>query len=250
MRTLLIITCILYYFAIGYAMAASVKSAPAVKPPAVTKAVPPPPKTHKIDVPLQFRQPWYSVKHVLKNANPGDTVVLIITGQGGYVYLLADVVVSIRDAQARGIKVVGRVVGPAYSAHAILTCHLDKVYLEDTGALMFHGAGYTKRFTSWLQYRADSEIDPASASQIKALFKRCEGRVLTAEQLKLIDSGKELYITPAKGGVKVHIVEPNDGILAGISYAATSFLELLIDIVIYSLLFATGIAILRYGWKI
>lgn len=71
----------------------------------------------------------------LQNTKPEDTVTLVMAGYGGEVetyLMLAD---AVQNAPA---KVIGRVVGPVFSAHAMLTCVVDEIHIKPHSFLMFH----------------------------------------------------------------------------------------------------------------
>lgn len=117
------------------------------------------------------------------------TVIFEIQGYGGSVQELARVVNAIKYAEANGVKVVGNVVGAAYSAHAIFTCALDSVVIRPTGSLMFHPAARLDSFMDvpYNVHGIELNDEPVVVSTLAMCVQK---KILTMEDIKEIAAGK------------------------------------------------------------
>lgn len=145
---------------------------------------------------------WDNLILVLKSGEI-KSLVLNVRGQGGSIDKQFAVSRAIEDAQKQGIKIHMNVIGPAYSAHAFLTCYVDKkdLTIEPGAGLMFHQAyGFGDFIFGLISYKSTS-LDPLQQNMINYTYKKCiENGELTQLGVDSVNAGKEIYIVMNAAG--------------------------------------------------
>lgn len=197
--------------------------APFISPPPkdITVAIP---KTFYVleDVQL-FEKISFNLRHT-KELDIGK-VTFLVQGQGGVALYGQELMKAIKAAQENGAIVNMRVIGPAYSMHAYITCVANKVELEDGAAVMFHGIATQNSFLYGLIQYEDRNQDPSTVAEQDWFFRECKktGR-LNDEQITAIKEGKTVTIARFDNELVTTIESSDDGYFA----AANQLLEALI----------------------
>lgn len=176
-----------------------------------------------IVVPESFLEPgdldmWAQINVALRtDSNPDTTFTLEVQGEGGDALALNQTIAAIEYAKLRGSKIKMIVIGPAYSAHALLTCYADNLFLSPNGSLMFHD------MKSWSQVgpftvASDSGMDINMQVLENGMLNQCiNSGVLSKNETIDVLNGKEVSILPDNS----HVERPNR---YGFMFTVDSFL--------------------------
>ncbi len=157
-----------------------------------------PPVAAVVTVPMLFdgsnEAYWADLGTTLTLYN-GKFVVIKVSGFGGIAIEAFKFYKDIEETRANNVSVIMRVTGPAYSAHAFLTCFASTVILEPGASLMFHSASSENSFLFGLIKYKDDSIDPTTDNMQNYMLDSCvkTGR-LTSEDVNSIKNGKDILI--------------------------------------------------------
>ena len=194
---------ILILLAVGLLLSFPVKAAPITGTIAdIQKALTP--TAIVLDVPETFQSDdpvWLKYGQALREM-PIDHWTFRITGYGGSVMDANRFISSIEDAQKQGKTVDMDVVGPAYSAHAIITCYADNVNLREGASLMFHSVSYVNSvFFGLIQY-GESNIDTATSAVQDRIFNQCVKKgILSKEDVAFIKNDGDVTLSKIDGKI-------------------------------------------------
>lgn len=143
---------------------------------------------------------WSVLEQIIVGTD-AKVVELEWQGFGGYVVVGGSFINSIKLAQAKGTKIVIRLIGPAYSMHADVACYADKVIFEDVGSLNFHSTKIVSGANEPARYITPN--DGADFYEEMALFKQCESKGFLTENLinEIVVNHNMIMVT--KDGVAV-----------------------------------------------
>lgn len=95
-----------------------------------------------------------------------------------------------------GKKVVAKIVGPSYSAHAYLSCFADKVEFTDGGSLMFHSVYVKDSILFGLIEYNNFDTDFSQKILVNSMIKQCEKvGLINAKDIAVINNGRDVTVT-------------------------------------------------------
>lgn len=79
-------------------------------------------------------------------------IYLELRGFGGYTTYLDDFLYSLDKAKKQGKVIIGIISGETVSAHAILSCYMDRLIITNRGSLLFHSVGVYDQEGNFIKY--------------------------------------------------------------------------------------------------
>lgn len=169
-------------------------------------------------------------------------IVLYITGVGGAGLSGQNFISLLQEAKATGHKIEMRVVGPAYSMHAFITCFASKLTITQGSFLMFHNGSVSVSLLHGLIKYQDASPDVDMIIMQNYWLKQCEqSKVLTPEDSKIIRNGGQVYIFVDEAGIPHSIqvkYDPDQNI---------SLINQVIQLIVLLVLIFDGIFFLAWG---
>lgn len=175
---------------------------------------PPQPKAIVLDVPESFvgenNNIWIRYGQALREMDIQQWTFKV-TGYGGNVLDANRFIKEVVSAQQNGKKIIMDIVGPAYSAHAIITCYADTLIVEPGASLMFHSMSYDKSYLFGLIEYNSSELDPSSQVLQDNLLSHCVSvGLLTTQDVKYLQTDGDIVISYKDDKmVKVYSKDPD-----------------------------------------
>lgn len=159
-------------------------------------------------------------------------VILRIQGLGGIMLSANNLAHAIQSAQKDGVIIDMEVIGPAYSAHAYITCFSNKTTIEEGASLMFHGAGHGDSILFGLIQFTSRDLDAASKASEQYMLQQCKTKgVLTDQNIVDINNNKEVTISKLDGKLIIDTRDASDSLAKVASEFVVSFMLLLVLIV-------------------
>ncbi len=106
------------------------------------------------------------------------------------------------------------IIGPSYSAHALVTCYADHVNMREGSSVMFHSISSQQEYFFGLVSYSDSSLDPSSMIMQSAMFKQCKSKgILTDSDIKFLEANGDITIGVVDGVlVRVYASDPARGL--------------------------------------
>jgi ATP-dependent protease ClpP protease subunit len=125
--------------------------------------------------------------YLLESATAGETVVLHLNTNGGYIDSAFKIVASMKRSKA---KVVGRCTGTVASAGTIIALCCDDLEVEDFTSFMVHN------YSGGTQGKGHEIVDYINFSDksLKSTFKAIYKTFLTDKELTEIIKGKDMWL--------------------------------------------------------
>lgn len=121
-----------------------------------------------------------------------QTVYIKIAGGGGKLYILKDIITSIKKCHQHKNYIIAKITGEAISSHAFLAAYADRIFFEPNSSLIFHHAFIEKKFLGLIKYRSLT-INPAEEIFQEEIFQRCLAvGVLDDNDIEKIRNGKTI----------------------------------------------------------
>jgi hypothetical protein len=126
----------------------------------------------------------------------GDRITLYVTGYGGILTYIEQVMRSIEIAKQRGLQVDMVLTGVAISGHAFLLCAADNLVIGNNTSITFHRAGFYANYMNDFIVDRYTSDDPSFKSSEDFMIQTCIRRgLLTFEMTQALYEGKRVVIT-------------------------------------------------------
>lgn len=154
-----------------------------------------------------------AVDRVLQTAEKGDKVIFHLSGYGGEVESVYNIVNNIRNSKA---FVIMKVEAPVYSGHAYLAVNGDQLEMSDQAFLMFHNSSEMNLDCSNVPNKNEMDRNQTNEEHCNIMKVNdmylinkllIESQVLTPNEKIALISGYDVYIQGDVVNQRLHINE-------------------------------------------